>query len=158
MKPLTKKRYDALIQKNPGASIMFYGSTEDDMFKGLADPATVIGSDAFPHTVSATGEMARDWDIDYDAVQGHPRLAGTRGKVFRHVRDDKLVPLMTAISKMSFMVAEWLRDNGVPQMAYKGRIQLGADADLAIFDLKTVTDNSTMQHGGRPRPAYPTSS
>ena len=155
MKPLTKKRYDELMAKDPETAIMFNGSTEEDMFKGLAWPTSVIGSDAFPLTISKTGEMASDWDIDYDAVQGHPRLAGTRGKVLRHVRDDKLMPLMTAISKMSFMIAEWLRDNGVPQMAYKGRVQLGADADLVVFDPKTVTDNSTLAHAGRPTTGMP---
>ena len=65
------------------------------------------------------------------------------------------MPLMTALSKMSFMVAEWLRDNGVPQMAYKGRIQLGADADITVFDPKTVQDNSTMHQGGLPTTGMP---
>ncbi len=75
--------------------------------------------------------------------------------MLRLVREKKLMPLMTAISKMSYMVAKFLEENGVPQMAYKGRIQLGADADVTIFDPDTVTDNSTMQQAGLPATGIP---
>lgn len=155
LKPLDKKRYDYLVKTNPGASIMFQGSTEGEMLKGLAHPSTVIGSDSFPMTVSKTGHLASDWDTPYDAVQGHPRSAGTSAIVLRLVRQKKLMPLMRAISKMSFMVADWLAANGVPQMAYKGRIQLGCDADFTIFDPAKVTENSTIKQGGLPSTGIP---
>ena len=57
------------------------------------------------------------------------------------------MPLMTAISKMSFQYADFMAKNGVPQMANKGRIKEGADADITIFDPKTVRDNSTLEKG-----------
>jgi N-acyl-D-glutamate deacylase len=155
LKPLTKKRYDHLMETNPGTSIMFYGSTDADMDAGLVYPTSVIGSDSFPMTVTKTGALARDWDLAYEDIEGHPRSAGTAGITLRRVREEKLMPLMTALSKMTYMVAKWLQDNGVPQMAYKGRIQLGADADITVFDPKTVTDNSTMQQGGLPTTGMP---
>jgi N-acyl-D-aspartate/D-glutamate deacylase len=155
LKPLTKERYDELVKTAPMTSIMFYGSTEDDMYAALAHPTSVLGSDSFPLTVAETGEMASEWDTPYEAVQGHPRQAGTSTKMLRLVREKKLMPLMTAISKMSYMVAKFLEENGIPQMAYKGRIQLGADADVAIFDPDTVTDNSTMQQAGLPATGIP---
>jgi N-acyl-D-glutamate deacylase len=99
--------------------------------------------------------MASDWDTPYEAIQGHPRQAGTSSKMLRLVREKKLMPLTTAISKMSYMVAKFLEENGVPQMAYKGRIQLGADADITIFDPDSVTDNSTMQQAGLPATGIP---
>ena len=46
------------------------------------------------------------------------------------------MPLMTAIGKMSYLPAQFLQDNGVAQMAFKGRLQVGADADITIFDAK----------------------
>ncbi len=35
-------------------------------------------------------------------------------------------------------------------MAYKGRIQVAADADITIFEPKTVKDNSTTKQAGLP--------
>jgi N-acyl-D-glutamate deacylase/dihydroorotase len=40
--------------------------------------------------------------------------------------------------------AKFLQDNGVPQMAFKGRMQVGADADITILDPETVTDNLSL--------------
>ena len=39
---------------------------------------------------------------------------GAHGKVLRLTRDKKLMPLMTAISKMSYQYAKFLEENGVP--------------------------------------------
>lgn len=155
LKPLTKERYDELLKKNPGTPVMFYGATEDDMLAALAHPGSTVGSDAFPMTVSKTGAMAVDWELAYEDVQGHPRLAGTHSIVLRLVREKKLMPLMTAISKMSYLPAKFLSENGVAQMANKGRIKVGADADITIFDPKTVRDNSTMKQGALPATGIP---
>ncbi len=155
LKPLTKERYDELVKSNPGTSVMFYGATEDDMLSSLAHPGTTVGSDAFPMTVSKTGAMAVDWDLAYEDVQGHPRAAGTHSIVLRMVREKDLMPLMTAIAKMSYLPAKFLEENGVEQMAQKGRIQEGADADIVIFDPITVTDNSTMKQGAMPATGIP---
>ena len=43
------------------------------------------------------------------------------------------MPLMLAISKMTYMPAKFLEENGVPQMADKGRLQVNKDADITIF-------------------------
>ena len=155
LKPLTKERYEELVKSNPGTSVMFYGATEQDMLKALAHPATTVGSDAFPMTVSKTGKMAVDWDLAYEDVQGHPRAAGTHSIVLRMVREKKLMPLMTAIAKMSYLPAKFLEENGVAQMANKGRIKVGADADITVFDPETVRDNSTIKQGALPATGIP---
>lgn len=62
---------------------------------------------------------------------------------------------MTAIGKMTYLPAKFLAENGVEQMAKKGRMQVGADADITIFDPATVEDNATIQHAGLPSTGIP---
>ena len=154
--PLTKARYDELVKTAPGTSIMFYNAKEEDVCKGLASPNTVLGCDAFPYTIRENGLVATDWDVPFDTVNGHPRGAGSHARFLAWVREKKVdIPLSLAVSKMSYLIAQYLQDNGVPQMADKGRIQEGKDADIAIFDPETVQDNSTMQDGGLPSTGIP---
>ncbi|KAJ8909049.1 hypothetical protein NDN08_005747 [Rhodosorus marinus] len=54
---------------------------------------------------------------------------------------------MTAVSKTSYLLCKFLEDNGVAQMAKKGRIKVGCDADITIFDPETITDNATRENG-----------
>jgi N-acyl-D-aspartate/D-glutamate deacylase len=155
MKPLTKERYEELMKSNPTASVMFYGITEQGMLDALAYPGVIVGSDAFPLTVTKTGKIAMDWDTAYEDVQGHPRAAGTHSRVLRLVREKKLMPLMTAVAKMTYLPAKFLEENGVAPMAYKGRIQVGKDANITVFDPKTVRDNSTIEKAGLPATGIP---
>ncbi|WP_217359740.1 amidohydrolase family protein [Ruegeria arenilitoris] len=155
-KPLTKERYEELMQAAPTTAVTFLGSTDEVMLSALARPGTtVVGSDAFPLTILATGENAFDWDTPYEGLGGHPRGAGSYALVLRLVREDDLMSLMTALGKMSYDVARFLEDSGVSLMAYKGRIQVGADADITIFDPETVTENSTMDEPGLPSTGIP---
>jgi N-acyl-D-glutamate deacylase len=154
--PLTKERYEELMKTAPTTSILFYNATEEDVRKGIAHPTSVVGSDAFPYTIRKTGKAALDWDVPFDAVNGHPRGAGTHARVLQWVREKKIdIPLSLAVSKMSYMIAEFLEGNGVPQMADKGRIQEGKDADITIFDPETVQENATMTDGGLPSTGIP---
>ncbi len=154
--PLTKERYEELVKTAPSTSIMFYNATEETVYQALAHPNTVLGSDAFPYSMRDGGAAATDWDTPYDAVNGHPRGAGAHARLLHLVREKKIdIPLPLAVSKMTYMIAKFLEDNGVTQMAHKGRIQEGADADITIFDADTVTDNSTMADGGLPSSGIP---
>jgi len=156
LKPMDKARYDELMKSAPMTAVMFYNAKEEDLYTGLAHPTTVLGSDAFPYTVRETGETAYDWGVPYDAVNGHPRGAGSHARLLALTREKKVdIPLSLAISKMTYMIAQFLEDNGVPQMADKGRIQEGKDADITIFDPETVTDNATMKDGGLPSSGIP---
>ena len=71
------------------------------------------------------------------------------------VREDNLMPLMLAISKMTYLPAKFMQDNGVSQMANKGRLQVGADADITIFNPDTVKQVATPANGGLPSTGIP---
>lgn len=78
--------------------------------------------------------------------KGHPRAAGTYARVLaRYVREQKALTLLNAIRKMSLQPAQRL-EKAVPLMRNKGRIKVGADADLAVFDPATVADHATFDN------------
>lgn len=52
---------------------------------------------------------------------------------------------MTAISKMTLIPAQIL-EAAVPQMKNKGRISVGADADITVFNPEVIIDNATFEN------------
>ena len=76
---------------------------------------------------------------------GHPRSAGTHARILgRFVRERRVISLMDALRKMALFPAQRLE--GVdPGMKKKGRVQVGADADLVVFDAARVIDRATFE-------------
>lgn len=98
--------------------------------KGIAAPGVIIASDGMPYSKLA-----------------HPRTAGTFSRVLgKYVREDRVLDLNTAIEKMTLLPAKRI-ENIAPMMRFKGRIQVGADADITIFDPNTIIDKATFEKG-----------
>ena len=100
----------------------------------VRNPLVMIASDGIPFVTG--GE--------------HPRGAGTFARVLGlYAREKKVVTLMDALRKMTLMPAQRL-NSYVPQMKNKGRVKVGADADLTIFDANRVIDRATFEKPMQP--------
>jgi len=141
-----KAMYEDVRKNDPGRAIVIYNNPEEEIAKWMAAPGVVVVSDG----MAIMNEKLEyyPWDSPYEGKSVHPRSAGTRAKVLRMVREDKIMPLMEAISKMSYLHAKYFDElGGISQFKTKGRVQEGADADIVVFNPDTVTDNSTYEPG-----------
>ena len=69
----------------------------------------------------------------------HPRNYGTFARVLGYyVREHNVIPFHTAIHKMSMLPADRIG------LADRGRIEEGAQADIAVLDLETVIDKAVF--------------
>jgi N-acyl-D-aspartate/D-glutamate deacylase len=102
---------------------------EEDVVRAMAHPGVMIASDGG----------------DLSSGTGHPRGAGTHARVLgAYVRDQGALTLNDAIAKMTLLPAQRMEE-AVPGMRDKGRIRVGADADITVFDPEAVTDNATFE-------------
>jgi N-acyl-D-glutamate deacylase len=89
------------------------------------------------------------WPLPANAFS-HPRSAGAIARILRsYVRERKLMTLPEAIRKMSLMSARTLEES-VSQMKRKGRLQVGMDADIVVFDPETIADKATYDQPNQP--------
>ena len=60
-----------------------------------------------------------------------------------------MLSMQEALRKMTLMPAQTL-EGFVPQMKKKGRLQVGMDADIVVFDPKTISDVGTYEKPNQP--------
>ena len=147
-KRLTEEEFKDLQQNKPETEtiIHFLDTTkpedQETLDKSILFPGGVIASDGGTWAVEGKRVQKDIFPLPGNAWS-HPRGAGTFSRFLRrYVRETSAVSLVEAIERMSFGPAKILEDS-VPQMKKKGRIQVGADADVVIFDLATVSDKAT---------------
>ncbi len=74
----------------------------------------------------------------------HPRSTGCFSRVLGHyVRERGVLDLESALAKMTIQPARLL-EGRCPALRRKGRVGIGADADITVFDPATVIDRSTI--------------
>lgn len=113
------------------------------LLRGLTLPGGAIASDAMP-LVKAGHHLHDEWPLPDGAV-AHPRSVGCFARTFGWlVRELGVFSLNEAIRRCSYTPATIIQD-AAPAMRKKGRVQVGADADLTIFDAATVSDLATFE-------------
>jgi N-acyl-D-amino-acid deacylase len=106
---------------SPGTAIYFM-MDEGDVERILTHPLAMIGSDGIAD------------------ANPHPRLWGTFPRVLGHyARDLGVFPLEEAVHKMTAKAADKFGLTG------RGRIAVGASADIVIFNPSTIADRATFE-------------
>jgi N-acyl-D-aspartate/D-glutamate deacylase len=115
--------------RKQGGIVIIFSIPESAVREALADPTIIVASDGMPITGSRV----------------HPRGQGTFSRVLGHyVREEKVLDLMTALRKMTLLPAERL-EKRAPMFRNKGRIRVGADADITIFDPGSIIDRARFE-------------
>jgi N-acyl-D-aspartate/D-glutamate deacylase len=126
---LTEERFRRLQESDPNATVIHHYMQEEWIRTGLVAEDMIIATDAMPC-----------FDLETRSV---PNGAGTHARILgRYVRDEQLIGLSEAVAKMALYPAERL-EGVAPHFARKGRLGVGCDADLVVFDASTIEDRAT---------------
>lgn len=155
-------RLRELRAADPGGLVIIRHLDESDaadrslLMRYLLFPGTVVASDAMPLTWTGTGAGTNDAGPDPEAwplppgAFTHPRTAGTFSRAVRMLtRDGGRLSLAEALAKCSLHPARLLEEH-VPAMRRKGRLAAGADADIVVFNPRTITDQASYTASTRP--------
>jgi len=112
--------------RKEGGTVVIFSIPEEAARTAVADATIIIASDGMPIT----------------GARVHPRGQGTFSRVLGHyVREEKALDLMTALRKMTLMPAQRL-EKRAPMFKDEGRIRVGADADITVFDPTRIKDKA----------------
>lgn len=121
-KRCSEESFFKLRKEHPETMMVAHVMNEDDIRKALSDPNTIIASDGI---LGIHGN-------------GHPRAAGTFPRVIsKYVKEEKLLPLYSAIEKMTSLPAEIYKLD-------RGNLSIGSIGDITIFSLEEIEDKATF--------------
>jgi dihydroorotase/N-acyl-D-amino-acid deacylase len=115
------------LQENGGCSAVYHAMSEQDVIRIMQHPKTMVASDGGIHM------PAED--------RPHPRNYGSFARVLGlYVRQKGVLGFSAAIHKMSRMPADRIG------LSERGRIEVGAIADIAVLDPGRVIDRATFKN------------
>jgi len=119
---------DYLADDKGATRVLVTSIAEDDIAEIVRSPTALVGSDG--NCVATTGTVSQGMP--------HPRFYGTFPRIIDHyVREKRVVPLETAIHKMTGATARALK------LKDRGLLKEGFRADIAIFDPQDFRDRAT---------------
>lgn len=118
--------------RKTGGMVIAHSINEDIVKSTIADSIVIIASDGM-----------------LEGGKGHPRGTGTFARVLgKYVREEKCLALSEGLRKITLMPAQRL-ETIAPAFKNKGRICVGADADITIFDPEQIIDQATYEEPAR---------
>ena len=123
----TKETFDEMRRDFPQCITVCYVMKEEDVRLAFRHPAVMLGSDGLLNN-----------------GQGHPRASGSFPRFLAEFSRNGNLSLYDAIEKMTAMPAQRLG------LANKGRLNVGADADITIFDYEKIRDGATFSEPALP--------
>lgn len=121
---------DLIIQDSTRVGVAYFLMKEENLQRQVSLPWVSFGSDA--SSAAPEGVFLKS--------STHPRAYGNFARVLaKYVREEKRMPLQTAIYKLSKLPATNLK------LSKRGELAVGNFADIVVFDPATVQDHATYQ-------------
>jgi N-acyl-D-amino-acid deacylase len=121
---------DLVIADHSRVEVIYFLMSEENVKKQIGLPWMAYGSDEA--SMAPEGVFLKS--------SCHPRAYGNFARLLGHyVRDEKIIPLETAIYHLTGMPAGWLK------LKKRGTLKTGNYADIVVFDPATVKDNATYE-------------
>ena len=118
----TKETFDEIRRDFPECITVCHVMKEEDIRLAFRHKRVMLGSDGLMNN-----------------GQGHPRAAGSFPKFLVEFAKKGTISLYEAIEKMTVIPAQRLG------LGNKGRLNVGADADITIFDYDAIRDGATFE-------------
>jgi len=125
---LTEKTFHDYQKNQPLGQIHNHYLEEAWTRRAITEPGVIVVSDLLPME-----------SLELNVAPHHNAFSRV---LARYVREEQLLDLSDALARMTLLPARRL-ENIAPLFKHKGRIQVGADADITVFDADAILDKAT---------------